>query len=120
MNYRKIYENALQQKIPIEFEVHHIDLNHYNNDITNLVAIPKYLHKEFHKYVNSIENRRFINNFQFEDLYKIGGNFDLDWNLITQDLIQLLPVMMEISKYIIAKQNRLSTIQQMYNNMREV
>ena len=119
MHYRKIYENHLKQKIPKGFEVHHIDLNHYNDDITNLVAIPKKLHTEFHKYINSIENRRVINDFHFRDLYKVGGNCDLDWDLITSDLIHLLPIMKEISKYIIAKQSRLLSIE-MCNNRNEV
>ena len=111
MHYRKLYEIVTQQKIPTGFEVHHIDLNHYNDDINNLVAIPKELHKKFHKYINSIESCRVVNDFKFDDLYKIGGNFNLDWDLITQDLIEVLPIMREIHKYILFKESRLASIQ---------
>lgn len=69
MNYRKIYEIALKEKVPKDFDVHHIDLNHENNDIKNLVAIPKTLHQKFHKCVNEIEQIR--NNFKFEICIKL-------------------------------------------------
>lgn len=50
MNYRKFYQNAIGQKIPKGFDVHHIDGNRENNDIKNLVAIPKKVHNGFHYY----------------------------------------------------------------------
>lgn len=31
-----------------EMEVHHIDYNHDNNDIGNLILLPRWLHKELH------------------------------------------------------------------------
>ena len=49
-NYRDFYENALNVEISSFFEVHHIDLNRENNCIENLVAIPKDLHNQYHKY----------------------------------------------------------------------
>jgi hypothetical protein len=47
-NYRKFYEEKTGKKIPKDFDVHHIDLNRENNEIENLVAIPKHLHKKYH------------------------------------------------------------------------
>lgn len=55
MDYRKIYIEKFGE-IPQEFEIHHIDLNRENNLLNNLVAIPKELHKEYHKLVQNIEN----------------------------------------------------------------
>lgn len=54
MNYRKFYQEQTKTKLPKNFEVHHIDLNRENNDITNLVAIPKKLHQELHSTFDSI------------------------------------------------------------------
>tara|TARA_R100000458_G_C8046574_1_gene95603 strand:- start:291 stop:497 length:207 start_codon:yes stop_codon:yes gene_type:complete len=59
MNYRKLYENN-NGKIPKDWEVHHIDFNHNNNNIDNLIAVPKMVHIVIHQtgYIprNEIEN----------------------------------------------------------------
>ena len=59
MNYRKLYENN-NGKIPKDWEVHHIDFNHNNNNIENLIAVPKMVHVVIHQtgYIprNKIEN----------------------------------------------------------------
>ena len=47
-NYRKFYEKQTNKKIPKDFDIHHIDFNRENNDIANLVAIPRQLHKKYH------------------------------------------------------------------------
>lgn len=39
-----------------DFNVHHIDHNHYNDDITNLVLLPCDLHKEYHRLRNLVIN----------------------------------------------------------------
>lgn len=48
MNYRKFYEKQCNIKIPKGYEIHHIDRNRENNDIKNLVMLPKKLHKQYH------------------------------------------------------------------------
>lgn len=55
MNYRKIYEEQTNEPIPENWEVHHIDLNRENNDIKNLVAMPKEMHIEFHSKLKKAE-----------------------------------------------------------------
>ena len=50
MNYREFYEDQTGVKIKKGFEIHHIDQNRKNNSIENLIAIPKKLHRQFHKY----------------------------------------------------------------------
>ena len=49
MNYRKYYERKNNKQIPKDWDVHHIDFNHDNNEIKNLIAIPKVLHVFIHK-----------------------------------------------------------------------
>ena len=48
MNSRKYYEGILKVKVPKDFDVHHIDCNNKNNDIRNLVALPKDIHARYH------------------------------------------------------------------------
>lgn len=77
-NYRKIYEAKCNIKIPKGYEIHHIDFNRENNDISNLVMLPKKLHQEYHnklrlyetmgyeielKLKSSIENGSMINDY---------------------------------------------------------
>lgn len=46
-NYRAEYER-IYGKIPEGFVIHHIDGNRNNNDISNLLMIPKKLHAKYH------------------------------------------------------------------------
>ena len=50
MNYRKAYERHLDAKIPFDWDVHHLDEDRNNNEMDNLVAIPRELHTLYHKY----------------------------------------------------------------------
>lgn len=54
-NYRKFYEKQTGKKVPKDFDIHHIDFNRENNDIMNLVAIPKKLHLKYHKALYEIQ-----------------------------------------------------------------
>tara|TARA_R100001244_G_scaffold46088_1_gene41332 strand:+ start:3923 stop:4138 length:216 start_codon:yes stop_codon:yes gene_type:complete len=49
MSYRKLYEKHIN-KIPKDWDVHHIDFNHNNNKLENLISIPKVIHKIIHQY----------------------------------------------------------------------
>lgn len=46
--YRKKYEKYLGVPIPKDFDVHHIDFNPLNNEVDNLVAMPRLIHQELH------------------------------------------------------------------------
>ena len=48
-NYKKYFEKYCNIKVPVNYEIHHIDLNHKNNDISNLMILPKELHRKYHK-----------------------------------------------------------------------
>lgn len=55
-NYRKIYENKTGLKIPKGYEIHHIDMNRKNNDFSNLIMLPKKLHKKYHSTIEECSN----------------------------------------------------------------
>lgn len=48
MNYRALYIKNVSA-IPKGWDIHHIDFNHDNNDIKNLIAVPKIVHKVIHQ-----------------------------------------------------------------------
>lgn len=54
-NYREKFEKHYGIEIPQGFEVHHIDLNHDNNDVKNLMILPKWLHRQYHKAVSMLD-----------------------------------------------------------------
>jgi len=64
MNYRKLYakENGV---IPKDWEIHHIDFNHNNNEINNLISLPKIVHVVIHQtgYLNRSEINKLINTY---------------------------------------------------------
>ena len=47
-NYRKYYKEYYNIEFGIDMEVHHIDFNRDNNNIKNLLLIPKNVHHRFH------------------------------------------------------------------------
>lgn len=48
MNYRKKYKDYFKIHFGSEYDIHHIDFNHENNDIDNLLLLPKKLHRKLH------------------------------------------------------------------------
>lgn len=57
MNYRKFYSQATGIEVPKEFHIHHIDFDRSNNQIKNLVALPKKLHQQYHFYYAIIKDQ---------------------------------------------------------------
>ena len=50
MNYVKFYKQSLNIDFDSsKFEVHHIDQDRSNNDIENLLLLPKELHHQYHR-----------------------------------------------------------------------
>ena len=48
MNYRRLYQKHYGIVIPALFDIHHIDRNRANNDIKNLLLLPKKTHQILH------------------------------------------------------------------------
>ena len=49
MDYRKKYKDYFKIQIGKGYDIHHIDFNHENNDIENLLLLPNDLHQILHK-----------------------------------------------------------------------
>jgi len=55
--HRKIYYKH-HNKIPNpRCDVHHIDGNHYNNNIDNLIEMPRQLHQALHNYIGLLPRK---------------------------------------------------------------
>lgn len=48
MSYRKKYKDYFNIQFGKDYDVHHIDFNHYNDSIDNLLLLPKDLHQRLH------------------------------------------------------------------------
>ena len=64
MKYRQFYEDKTGVHIPNSYDIHHIDIDRDNNGITNLVAIPSYLHVQIHKALNELPPKYITAHFQ--------------------------------------------------------
>ena len=51
-NYKKLYAQTYGITWDADLEIHHIDRNRQNNDISNLILLPAYLHHELHNCLN--------------------------------------------------------------------
>ena len=51
MNYRKLYEEHHDLKIPKDWDIHHIDADRENNKINNLIMLPSKLHQALHNHI---------------------------------------------------------------------
>lgn len=54
-SYRQIYEEALGEQIIQNYVIHHIDFDRTNNQISNLVMLPKELHTKYHFFLQSTD-----------------------------------------------------------------
>lgn len=55
MGYRSDFEKHFDVVIPKGYEVHHINLNHNDNSMENLMILPCELHREYHRLVGELD-----------------------------------------------------------------
>ena len=73
INYRKLYEKNIG-KIPDKWDVHHIDFNHNNNSLNNLIAVPSMVHMIIHQ-------SGYIPRDEIENLIQIYNELSPDYQL---------------------------------------
>lgn len=93
-NYRKKYKEYYGIEFDETFDIHHIDFNHDNNDIDNLILLPKKLHSDYHKCLNDLK----CDEKGFAKLYvKIDMNHGLTHDIDT--MAEFCRVMSEIQTW---------------------
>ena len=73
-NYRLKFKAHYGFAVPNGFVIHHIDLDHYNNDICNLLLLPSELHHKYHYYLNATMPANAEDKFKRVINCKVYGN----------------------------------------------
>ena len=56
LNYREKYKKHYGIDFPSHYVIHHIDGNHHNDDICNLILLPNFLHSYYHQWIYPLES----------------------------------------------------------------
>ena len=90
-DYRREFKEYYNLELSEEYDIHHIDLNHENNDMNNLMILPKILHIKYHSLLNDLRISKPIKTITL-DLKIHGNQINLNsYNLqIIKDLISVL------------------------------
>ena len=92
-DYRTMFEKHYNLKLSSYYDIHHIDLNHNNNSIDNLMIMPKKLHLKYHSFVNKLKIR------DLNEIILISGN-RADESLCTLNLVDdFVPIVCECNKW---------------------
>lgn len=97
-NYRLKYKRYYGIEFGKEFDIHHIDFNHLNNDINNLLLLPKELHSKYHLLINELGGTE-------KGLIKVNVQINLLISNFAAPLLEHLgSTLQEINKWVIYKQ----------------
>lgn len=102
MSYRKYYEKCIGRELLENHEIHHLDSNRANNHISNLVEIPKPLHKQIHnaelklsKLIHSLNNLRAFSKYDEKMVdcvvkdYMPTRNLIFSYEMVRDELLRL-------------------------------
>lgn len=76
-DYRRLYKKYYGINIGPNMTIHHIDGNHDNNDISNLLMLPRELHAAYHYY---LDKAWLIGKGSFSIDPKLSGSIALSYN----------------------------------------
>lgn len=94
-NYRQYYKTYYNIDFGKEYEIHHIDQDRNNNDISNLLLLPSSIHSRFHfclqAFNNDANNLTKLISPKFDELFKHPGHsYDIDMlNKYTMTLCEI-------------------------------
>lgn len=89
MKYKRYYGIDFDSK---KYEIHHLDLNHNNNGIENLLLLPKDLHHKYHFYLSSVVNQSIGNG-------RIHSSIQSSENYLINCLLKFIPIYQECNKW---------------------
>lgn len=97
-NYRKKYLEYFDLEDDLNFQIHHLDFNRENNKLSNLVLLPKIVHKRFHFYIAGFRNRK-------KGIVKIDISNPFSSSLDIETCVKILPILKEIEKWVEFRNN---------------
>lgn len=97
-NYRLKYKRYYGIDFDSSYVIHHIDFNRDNNEISNLLLLPKELHARYHLVMNALMNKGY-NDGMID--FRLSNANVTDFNF---GIVELLPeVIYECNEWIMAK-----------------
>lgn len=93
MNYRDKYKKHYNINFDRNFDIHHLDFNHENNEMSNLLLLPKQLHEQYHRLVNALRGENGKITISCRIVMENGTNYEV------QMMRQFCEVMEEIQKW---------------------
>lgn len=80
VDYRELYEREVEP-IGREYEIHHINCDHTDNDIDNLVMLPRELHHRWHESYQKVLNLSWLDQDVMcflipQSIYKGGSGYN--------------------------------------------
>ena len=98
-DYKKLYAQTYGITWDADLEIHHIDRNRQNNNISNLILLPGYLHNELH---NCLNEAKIINEpVEVKDLIEtmMGCMFNFGKSYYQEIFLRLLYVLSECKRW---------------------
>ena len=96
-NYRLFYQNQTGQLLKKDFVVHHIDFDRNNNDIMNLVMLPKTLHQKYHNLLQKIDSQWKCGKIILYTIISVGSP---NVYMKVEDLIELYQILEECNYWL--------------------
>ena len=98
-NYRLKYKRYYEIEFDDTYDIHHIDFDRSNNDISNLILLPKKLHARYHMALNA------LGGVDGEGKLKIAGRIDDAFSFYELEMLKVfIEAKEEIQKYIFLKE----------------
>lgn len=98
-DYREKFKRYYRLEFSKDYHIHHIDLNHSNNDIDNLMIVPKELHEVYHECLVNVqmltEEKGTSRLFEFD--VKPIGNISNYQNFAFKNLLKFMKVLEEMN-----------------------
>lgn len=109
MGYRKLYEKEFNITIPSDYDIHHIDFDHSNNKISNLLLIPHALHIALHEFVKQYGEMVNNDNGQFQIDTQVGAN------MATRMFAQYAVLWEKLEYWIASKEHEMQRVKTPFN-----
>lgn len=100
-DYREKFKRYYGLSFSKDYHIHHIDLDHSNNDIENLMIVPKELHEVYHECLVNVqmltEGKGTSRLFEFD--VKPTGNISGYKNFVFTILLRFMKVLEEMNNW---------------------
>lgn len=100
-DYREKFKRYYGLEFSKDYHIHHIDLNHSNNDIENLMIVPKELHEVYHECLVNVqmltEGKDTSRSFEFD--VKPTGNISGYQSFAFSSLLRFMKVLEEMNNW---------------------